>query len=353
MRDIYAVSISAFASLIFATPVCASDNEPITKQTIIAAWTERQSRVTSFDFAWNGPMFEKLEPPIFVKPSPKDKKLPDSINAPMRLVCDKSGRLRLEETDIGKTMTDVFDGTYRKTLFHPTEGDFPNAHIGRKGPNIIPRNIRTIPIFLIYRPLERTMGRFDPAKVDLTSERGLVDELSCPVLRQQDRAVWVDPTREFLPVRYYEFQKGKTVVSIEIKYQANANFGWVPSSWREVCSTPDGNVFLSVNASVTAYDINVPISDKDFDIQYPTGTLVHDYITNEEYIIRAGGTRRPILPGELTETNYQELLHSDPPGTPRHFWFRPLFLVAAGLLVAIVAGTVFYRRSARSTRASA
>jgi hypothetical protein len=329
---------------------CACADDEVSLSTIVAAWRAREARVSSLDFSWHGPEFQA---------GAGNERKDFSFEHRMRLVVDADERLRIEYegqewspakgAPVRKESIDMHAEGTRRTFFPHGEVEFPNAHIGESDKSVVALDVRTFPLLMNYRPFHQTLGFFDPDKLELTRERGIVDDRACLVLRHShatagtDQTVWVDPTRSFVPLRCWITFKGRTTFEIDITYAADEQHGWVPTSWNNTWLDERGGIVNSKSATVDDYKLNQPVPDDIFRVEYPAGTWVHNYLTDEIYILRAGNERRPILAGEYNGTNYKELLRSDPPG---HGPSKRLVLlvVSAILLVALVVA-VWYRRA--------
>lgn len=336
---------------------------------VVAAWKDRQRQVRTFDFLCSGQEFER-------KPSDAELSMSDRVPAggpsptditfpiTMRFVYEAKGRARLDYKGriwsshrggyVDEEAISLFDGHLCKTLFPSSQLGFPSAHIYQGTASKVGNNLRVLPLSLALRPFDKTLGMFDPARLVLTDKRGVTDGRTCLILRYEERPtwsdpalVWVDPERGFLPLRCEQKRRGATVQSISISYLRDAKHGWVPSAWTNTQLAPKtGEVVNSVTAKVTQYHINETIPDATFDVSFPPGTYVHDYRTNKEYILREGKPPRPVLEGELQEgaRNYQELLHSEPPGSSGNRRLWGLVALNLALFIAIVAVVVLWRR---------
>jgi hypothetical protein len=86
----------------------------------------------------------------------------------------------------------------------------------------------------------------------------------------------------------------------------------VPTAWTTGLFGRADSIAQGWQTTSVKYKLNETIPDSTFQLSYPPGTWVRDYITNETYILLEGGKKRPILPGEFDGKNYEELLHSKP-----------------------------------------
>src|SRR5262249_30656320 len=128
-----------------------------------------------------------------------------------------------------------------------------------------PRYPQMMPLLMVYRSLDSDIGVFDAGKLKLTQDKGLVDNRTCIILRHDEDIVWVDPERDFIPMRYRVMERGITSRSLDIKYTADPQSGWVPTSWYDVRLGTKGEIEESVNMNITEYKIGDPIPDDRFD----------------------------------------------------------------------------------------
>ena len=192
---------------------------------------------------------------------------------------------------------------------------------------------------MVYRPFDPEIGVFDEATLRMTEQEGVVDGRSCLVV-QYDRgrnevSVWVDPSRDFIPLRYYERHRGVLATEIQVSYLKDEQHGWVPKSWNISWLEDTGRVRQSWSGTVDSWSLNEPVPDSVFTDTRVVGTWVHDYEKDENYILQEGGKRRPILPGEYDGTNYEYLANSDPPTLERNRWGM-IILVNAAVIAAAV-----------------
>jgi hypothetical protein len=160
-----------------------------------------------------------------------------------------------------------------------------------------------LPLKLVYRPL----SCFDAGKVSING-RQQFDGRSVLVLKCGDEIVWVDPARDYLPVRYYEMRGQAVLRFIEIEYLFDKGNGWVPKSWKDNSSSIDN---YASTITVDRYKINTPIPASAFELTPVAGAVVSDYSTNQFYVNREDD-KRTIAPGEWKGgQTYQQILNSD------------------------------------------
>ena len=73
--------------------------------------------------------------------------------------------------------------------------------------------------------------------------------------------MWVDPAKDYLPVRYTTEANGRVENLIEISYKHDDRFGWLPKSWKSIEKAQGRLTVASDVYDVKTYSINpqVPI----------------------------------------------------------------------------------------------
>jgi hypothetical protein len=163
---------------------------------------------------------------------------------------------------------------------------------------------------MVYKA--RKSGIFGTGDLVLTKDKSQVGEHICHILKYGENMLWVDPERDFVPTRFRSVVRGVTRLAIDISYVHDAQHGWVPSAWTVVHHDRTGNPARTLNIHVKSYRINLPVDDNTFVVEFEPGTWVNDLTTDETYILRKGGARRIVRPGEYNGHNYKELLEQAP-----------------------------------------
>ncbi|GEM_PF-5191332 len=331
-----------------------ADDEPV--DVTIKAWQGRAARVKGLEFVSSGMETQsgrKADSARKISARPGVTFANETrfvIDVQGRVLLDYQGKRwsaeRAEYLD-SRTFT-VFDGRTRTDYF-PSGEAFPSAHITQEeASSSTGRHVRTLPIRLVFRPLDGKLGVFDPGKLATTGLKAEVGEARCLILKNGEDQVWVDPARDYIPLRWYQKRGGVTYWFIEIDYELDKEHGWMPIKWKNVALNPAGDILDSVTAIVSNYRINRMVPDKEFRVEFPAGTWVQNYITEERYIVREGGAKRRVAKGEYDGTNYQTILRTEPPGT----WSRWWIVVSAALGAAVLFAGLFwlYRRRKSNTK---
>jgi hypothetical protein len=248
--------------------------------------------------------------------------VPDKIfTTKLRFATDQRGRIRVEEEKqewsphqssfVPKISIDIFDGIGRKLYFPKNIAGYPAAYLSAESADHVGRESRSTALRLAYRPFNREYGVSNLTKVRLKKMDTPKGNDNLIVLEHRNTTVWVDSKKDFLPVRYTESQRDTVHRVLDLEYQSDEVHGWVVKSWNSTWTEPEGYL-SSVSAKVLEYSINSKIDDSEFEPEFPPGTWVQNLSTDETYILRSNGQRRPVLKGEFNGTNYNELLESEP-----------------------------------------
>jgi hypothetical protein len=187
--------------------------------------------------------------------------------------------------------------------------DFPIATIQKAGP-YAPNGRAVRPIMMVYRA--QVDGVFGTGGFVLTGEKSIAGEHVLRLLKCGENLIWVDTERDFLPTRFRRIVRGVVRQAIDFEYAYDARHGWVLSAWTDVYEDRTGNPAESRNIRVKSCKINSPIDDTTFGVEFEPGTWVNDLAADRTYILREGGARRIVRPGEYNGHNYKELLERAP-----------------------------------------
>jgi hypothetical protein len=268
------------------------------KSEIIAAWQKRQGAVNTFRFVWteeqthpkgwlSNPRYPERErsaiPGLLIDRSYivaktlavagnkmrysfelDRKEEPDGVDVVARQGGNRGLGVRRHYSYV--TVFDGRIGTTRLSSFL----DHPPETITQTTANVDAQNLDTRPILMAFRPLDPVMGHrlIDRAITNLsrTFYRGkstfLLEERHDP--SGWKTLLWIEPERNFLVSRYVMSFEQKMIVDIDIDYQQDPRWGWIPSGWRVTEMLSDGSRRVVSVAKVTSYSINVPIGTETF-----------------------------------------------------------------------------------------
>jgi hypothetical protein len=305
-----------------------ADDKP-TLQTILDAWKAREKSIQSFDVRWWSKRFESGALNIRARVEAAERhvaipQVPDaSYIAQYRFLADENGRCRFDEkgqewvTDkadfASNTHIDIFDGTTRKSRFTGGAPGFPIFSISNNSKNYQGKVLWVYPLTMSFRPIDDQNGVFNSKRLTFANETLKLQNETLFAVNDADVKIWVDPSKEFLPVRYSDAVKGQNQIQIDVAYIHDESCGWAPHSWIIDLRDARGNLQISESATVTRFSINRPIANSEFELDdFSAGGYVDDQTKNEQYILRPDGTRRAIPRGKFDANTYQELLKSEP-----------------------------------------
>jgi hypothetical protein len=299
-------------------------------QTILDAWKAREKKTESFDFRWWAKHFESSSYHLsqaanIGRPynSTQAATIPDTtFVAEDRFLMDGRGRIRFDDKSkewaadkadlVPRSSIDLFDGKIRQIQHYDLEsGDSTlilrenKIHSGAYGAVMHP-------LATVYRPISIGIAGFEAKNLTLANENATVDNKLVLVVDYGNGKVWIDPNKDYLPVRYTIEDKGVTYWRTEITYTRDDDHGWLPQSWTVEALDKSGKIQISEIARVVQFSINKPIADFEFELKLSGGALVYDLINKSEYILRPDGTRSELDPGKFNGHNLQELLKSEP-----------------------------------------
>jgi hypothetical protein len=107
---------------------------------------------------------------------------------------------------------------------------------------------------------------------------------------------WMDPQRNYIVRRKVNYHDEMISLETNIRYRQDAVAGWVPSSWESSYFDHNGNLHTSWEVTVTNLQVNRPIEDSVFDLEFPEGCHVRDQRIGKEFRVLADGTMRELGP---------------------------------------------------------
>ena len=94
-------------------------------------------------------------------------------------------------------------------------------------------------------------------------------------------------------MRYVTIDSGVFIEDIEISYTRDPELGWVLASWKVLTRNAYGTETGRNETKVIDSCINAAVSDSDFRIANPEGTLVEDQTDNKTYLVGEDGSHIP------------------------------------------------------------
>jgi hypothetical protein len=268
------------------------------KAEIIRAWRQRQDAIKSFRFAWvedqchargwiPNPRYPEREwlaiPGLLSDRSYSVTKALSVDGTMMRYSFELDRKEEPDGVDVVAPQGDnqglgvrrhysylsVFDGQRGETRVSSLTGS-PPAAIRRVEAPADAQNLDTRAILLAFRPLDSTMGHLLLDRAVTNERRSFYRGRSVFLLEERHdpsgwkTMLWVEPERDFLVSRCAVYFEQKWIVDIDIDYQQDARWGWIPSRWRVTEMLADGSRRLVTEATVSRYSINQPINIQEF-----------------------------------------------------------------------------------------
>jgi hypothetical protein len=358
----YRVVVAVISSAIICFPL---DAQELTLQGVIDAWRARQERTRSAFFHWSesvtkpkGSMRSSKSLPnrgTTIPPEDMILTFDSSLAIDAQKVCyrtkgdfwaDEQGAFRPQR------YASAFNGKQGKTYW-PADVRHARGFLESSGSNEELSSYHLKPLLIVYRSLDRKMRGLDPRRLTLPALTAIVDERKCRCVEFSRgpgvvERFWVDCERDSSVSRYMLSSNDKVLIQIDWNYRRQQADGWIPSRWRITVNNPDGTLETSVVATVASASLNPAIDPREFEIDFPEGTLVYDKEKREEFIVRPDGGRRVITEQERG-ASYEELRKS-PSGMAladqRQGWWKwGLLLVVTCLLVLFCVLRAIRRRT--------
>jgi hypothetical protein len=254
----------------------------------------------------------------------------------------------------------TFDGTTSKAMSYPNEYvKYPMGHVFAEKHSEAVTNINTAPIRWHVSPLDKRVAGFHAEALSVAPHTETLDGQTLLVLPFADpqsddqKAFWVDPSRDFVIVRYVTIRKGKLASQTDIEYEPDSLIGWRPVRWNRFRPAGDGGPPITVvSTTVTDFEVNAKLPPDVFTLEFLPGTRVYDESQGgqAEYLVTADNQRRDILDFEIGATHDQLLasgtgqaFSTHPRGAGWPLW-RWIALGTTGLAMALFA-IRYFRRS--------
>jgi thiol-disulfide isomerase/thioredoxin len=141
---------------------------------------------------------------------------------------------------------------------------------------------------LVFRPLDPNFGGLsvaelrDPAKFRVRKQKGKIAGVACVVIETEQQpgmqiSYWLDPARDYIPLRWHWTNNGEDRERLEISYRADPTCGWAPDGWTDSTVRMGGGVYDPITDTVTEFTVNQPIPASDFQIETSPNVKVQDW----------------------------------------------------------------------------
>lgn len=301
----------------------ASAQEKYTGRQVFDAWKARQAKVNAIRVEFAETMlFPKgkltLGKKYVTHPGAKETPAPRQdarVESRIRLFLARDGKIRYEvdgqawddnsSNFVRQNYVSTINGKTNKTFYDRGQIGaelHPCGFVNTQTVSIDAGNYHLLPFVLLFRPLDQSMGGFSDEGWSVATQEAFVGDSRCLVLeRVRDglqQQIWIEPERDFVPLRLIQKAEGEERVRFTCSYQDEKDDGWIPSSWEIVVFDRGHLINESAQGRMVRYEINPRLDIHDFSFEFPPGTEVTDHVQKKVYIPLDGGGRRYLNEGE-------------------------------------------------------
>ncbi len=299
---VYPLAIVAFA-LSRIAPLAAQEVK--TLEDVLRVWREREQATRSLEFDIASDFLTGIGPS---KPT-KEKERRVLVIDGSKMRHQRIATVWNDAVDAGvpEVTTSVFDGSMKKSLYHPDRSDhlvFPLGWIYKSKEHSDINSIYLSPILKHYRPLALGIIKIDGLRLASTDET--VDGIPCVLIEEalpesaRIAKYWVAPGQDMAIVRFTRQFRGKDELHLEASFKKNPVHGWMPHRWIAARYGTGRKVIDSTTEVVTTSAINTKVSAELFDLTFPPGTVVYNGVIKQNFIAQDDGTLRPVDSNEIT-----------------------------------------------------
>jgi hypothetical protein len=87
---------------------------------------------------------------------------------------------------------------------------------------------------------------------------------------------WLDPARDYLPLREHVVDDGQDHKRVDYSYRADPTCGWALAGWTEPIAGAGGSLWAPRTDTIIEFTVNQPIPASDFQIDPPPNVKVQD-----------------------------------------------------------------------------
>lgn len=339
---------------------------PVSVDTVMKAWKARQERTRSGRFVWSkkktyakGSLssgYWSDDRPDVIPPEDTTVESTDTFifdGIKLRYASDGHKWLFWIKDFGRQPYISVFDGLLSKSFsprvvtasIDPARIPAASGTIHAKGEHPDRGNLYIEAPIITYRPLCPALSTFEPDKWEVSPEAGTLHGKGYVVLRKshtegRTEECWVDPDRDFLPVRCSEYRHDKLIVDLLISHRQDASGSWFPSEWRTIWLRGDGSVKEASEVRVTEHAINIPVDEREFQLEFPVGTTVHDLTSGRHVVYRVGESGLELMGIDPAKSGLR----------PPFPWF--IFLATNVIAITLVASVWILLRKRSAQRGS-
>ena len=160
------------------------------------------------------------------------------------------------------------------------------------------RSLATSPVVRHWRALSPANDFFKLDKLKLVSTEERIGKVRCFLLQQAYgtlggiEKVWVAPDQDMAILRRTYTQQERLVIQLDASFKSDAKLGWIPTSWATKSTRQDGSIGSTLNAYVVSTELNPEFPKQTFDIDWPQGTTVYDFVKRDKFYVPGTGKRK-------------------------------------------------------------
>jgi len=238
----------------------------------------------------------------------------------------------------------VLNGKGGQKLFSDRSSgtEFDNKSSGTINPTVSePGTYLTVnynPLLYGYRFREKERSSFNLRDCVIQPNNYKIGDIDCLILisvseNESTDEVWVDPVREYIPLRISRRSKNEVpLYQIDVHYAESKAIGFEVTGWKCTVLKDNGELSASQTVTVEQFDTNTAMSDSLFEMDFPPGSRVVIEGGNGPSIVDADGN----IPGFSSPVFAAS--------NPRLSWY---WFVVAGILV--LAGFIAWSRRVRTS----
>jgi hypothetical protein len=329
-----------------------------------AAWESRQARAKAFRVRWTEELTRHKGYFALLLPPPGGGAYParDLLGTTTCTLSVDGGKVKYayQGTNWSPKEQSLKPTTYAGAFVEGESTTFSNPMGDEPYPQAVLQNARksddvsavaVLPVVLALRGTHPEFVRRDLAAYEPTGRRVPVESRSCDELVFETRTdglrelLYLDPEREFVPVRLDTFVKDTLTFRLTVTYDADPAVGWHPRAWTSVAQSPAGVPLESARTRVTEFAVNPALPPDEFRIDLPPGTRVLDQRNGADvqYVVRDDGRAGRAVPSQ-SDPSYDDLRAAGPDRSPI---VRIAIAGATVAAVAIAAAAIWYWRRHR------
>jgi thiol-disulfide isomerase/thioredoxin len=325
----------------------------VTLNAIADAWLRRQAKIQRFQYTWRSVGAADTVHTICLD---GDKLMTEHHSAGRDVSRPEAQPLGASFGGISKVQDSkcVFDGATSRRIFF-SQDPAQSREVATLSTGYHDPSGGNPSLMLAYRALHPIFGSIkatdlrDPSKFRVLAQRGKIGDVACVVIETKLNpgmlwSLWLDPARDYLPLREHRTMNGEDRIRIDLSYRADATCGWVVTGWKQANVGIGGMLLNPVIDTVTEFTVNQPIPASNFQLEIPRNAQVTDnrIKPRSEDQKRADAAQQAKMAASLAAREAKERAKSKP--KPTKPIFDPFADAAADVEAALKVARVTNKR---------